>query len=1055
MNEKRVYLEQSYKDNWQNFLDSLYHRSTASSWDVCIITASNEDQARAYRLQIEHRLQANLLPDNTRYLVLPDPDGKRVGSGGATLNALLRSYLMLKDEKEGNYFENNRILIIHSGGDSKRIPQYSAFGKLFSRVPRELPDGRPSTLFDEFLISLSGIPSRMKEGVLVVSGDVLLLFDNNQLDFGRQGVVGVTSKVAAKVGSNHGVYVENSANGKVKKFLHKASVSKLIENQAVDESGNVNLDTGIVWFDASVANVLLNLVYDDNKHVMQNRVAEFINEEVRLNFYGDFLFPLTEDATLDQYLMEKGESDHPSKLIEIRKVLWDKLNNIPLYVQTISPSEFIHFGTSIEFSDLLTTKVSNYNGIEWQKCILGYSETKCNATLVNTCIAKGIDNTNGRILIEDSYLLAEGIIGDGSVISNVISAKQIRLLDNIVLHQLPIAEVDDDINYVTRIYGILDNPKDDISSGTYCNIPWMSWLGLSEDISAQDIWYDVPNDKRTLWNAKLFPVCANRDESLELTFWLQNPINADRKTVRRWLIAKRVSFEDCISLTDRIQILKEQALIEEVVRVKTFLRFIKEEKEFEVCAKILGSDPKFIVKLLPKVLKEIEKCDEPLIRMRGYRVVAEIVRLLPSNFILEDDQVAITLESIPDHLRAEGTWSLLEDKAFSDLSNSIQFYQTSTPASNNVNDFKYQYVKVNAAARADFAGGWSDTPPFSIEKGGTVLNCSIDLFGKLPIEVTARVINEPKLILCSDDLNVKKDVLTTDYVLDYADPSDPLALHKTALIITGLIPRIPNCSITNIFNAKNMGVELTTKVNIPKGSGLGTSSILAGAMIKCIHALLGNNLSNYQLFDQVLIMEQMLTTGGGWQDQVGGLTGGIKLIRSKPGLPQLPKCFRVNLSATAKEKLDEQFIIVYTGQRRLAKRILRDIMGAYILRDKNVVSSLYCIQDIAVSMRDALIQGDLELVGQLMTRHWRINKSMDPGSTNAFIDLIFNVCRPYIYGGKLCGAGGGGFMELIAKDKESVGRLNNVLQEEFPSSNVRIWPSRIVDKSLIIETTPF
>lgn len=62
-------------------------------------------------------------------------------------------------------FLNKRILIIHSGGDSKRIPQYSAFGKLFSKVPRKLPDGRYFTLFDEFLISLSGLPSRMKEGL--------------------------------------------------------------------------------------------------------------------------------------------------------------------------------------------------------------------------------------------------------------------------------------------------------------------------------------------------------------------------------------------------------------------------------------------------------------------------------------------------------------------------------------------------------------------------------------------------------------------------------------------------------------------------------------------------------------------------------------------------------------------------------------------------------------------------------------------------------------------------------------------------------------------------
>lgn len=77
--------------------------------------------------------------------------------------------------------------MIHSGGDSKRVPQYSACGKIFSPVPRELPDGRTSTLFDEFMISMAGVAGRLKEGMLVLSGDVLLLFNPLQIDFTFQG----------------------------------------------------------------------------------------------------------------------------------------------------------------------------------------------------------------------------------------------------------------------------------------------------------------------------------------------------------------------------------------------------------------------------------------------------------------------------------------------------------------------------------------------------------------------------------------------------------------------------------------------------------------------------------------------------------------------------------------------------------------------------------------------------------------------------------------------------------------------------------------------------
>lgn len=138
----------------------------------------------------------------------------------------------------------------------------------------------------------------MKDRVVVVSGDVLLLFDSNQLDFGRQGVIGVTCKVPVDVGSRHGVFVEDPNNGRVRRFLHKASEARLIANGAVDELGNVNLDTGIVWFDPDVAKTLVDLVYDADYQTMSVKVQRFINEEVRLNFYGDFLYPLTEDAAL-------------------------------------------------------------------------------------------------------------------------------------------------------------------------------------------------------------------------------------------------------------------------------------------------------------------------------------------------------------------------------------------------------------------------------------------------------------------------------------------------------------------------------------------------------------------------------------------------------------------------------------------------------------------------------------------------------------------------------------------------------------------------------------
>lgn len=169
-----LFLSQAYKDWWDDYNRSLKLRNFPK-WDYVILTASNEQQAEGFRKQIEER--RDFLPKETTFVAIPDRDGKRVGSGGATLEVL--KYLHEQEES----FDGLRILVIHSGGDSKRVPQYSSLGKLFSPVPHVLPNGRNSTLFDEFMICMSSVPSRIREGMVLLSGDVLLLFNPLQIDY--------------------------------------------------------------------------------------------------------------------------------------------------------------------------------------------------------------------------------------------------------------------------------------------------------------------------------------------------------------------------------------------------------------------------------------------------------------------------------------------------------------------------------------------------------------------------------------------------------------------------------------------------------------------------------------------------------------------------------------------------------------------------------------------------------------------------------------------------------------------------------------------------------
>ena len=343
---KNLFLQQSYLDSWEDYVRSL-RKTSFIKWDYIILTASNEEQAASYRQQLQYRLDRKLLPDSTKYAVLPDPDGKRVGSGGATFNVL--RYIAEQEASVSlNPFHNKRILVIHSGGDSKRVPQYSACGKLFAPVPRELPNGQASTLFDEFIIGMSGVPGRIQEGMLVVSGDVLLLFNPLQIDFQFRGAMAISIKEPVETGKNHGVFLSDG-KGYVDLFLHKQSEEHLKRLGAVNEQGNVDLDTGAIALDAHMLNALYSLLCTDHT-IDKRKYQAFVNERARLSFYGDFLYPLAKSATLEQYCREAAEGTICQELLDCRRQLWDVLQGFSLKLLCLSPAEFIHFGTTRELA---------------------------------------------------------------------------------------------------------------------------------------------------------------------------------------------------------------------------------------------------------------------------------------------------------------------------------------------------------------------------------------------------------------------------------------------------------------------------------------------------------------------------------------------------------------------------------------------------------------------------------------------------------------------------------------------------------------------------------
>jgi fucokinase len=357
---------------------------------------------------------------------------------------------------------------------------------------------------------------------------------------------------------------------------------------------------------------------------------------------------------------------------------------------------------------------------------------------------------------------------------------------------------------------------------------------------------------------------------------------------------------------------------------------------------------------------------------------------------------------------------------------------------------------VEAAARIDFGGGWTDTPPYSIERGGTVLNAAVTLKGQYPIVVEGAWLDEPRLVLESRDIGRTLEVRRVGEVFGYADPSDPFALLKAALVLRGIVPADgdPGMPVAELRRGRP-GLRLSTQTNIPRGSGLGTSSIMGGAVLACLGRMVGVDLTQVQLFDEVLVLEQMLTTGGGWQDQVGGLVGGTKLITTAPGLPQEIQVEPLTLAPQVEAELAGRLMLVYTGQQRLAKDLLQAVMGRWMGRDPEMVWILGEIGRLAREMRDALTAGDLDAFGELLGEHWSLNKRMDPGCTNPFIDALFEAMRPYVCGGKLAGAGGGGYATMVARDEQAARDLTRGLAERYPGALVAVWPCQVPRLGLV------
>jgi fucokinase len=254
--------------------------------------------------------------------------------------------------------------------------------------------------------------------------------------------------------------------------------------------------------------------------------------------------------------------------------------------------------------------------------------------------------------------------------------------------------------------------------------------------------------------------------------------------------------------------------------------------------------------------------------------------------------------------------------------------------------------------------------------------------------------------------------------------------------------------LDTVLEGMGGGLELRMSVDLPMGSGLGTSSILAATTLRALAEMLGVVLSEQQLSDFVMDLEQRMTTGGGWQDQAGAIYPGAKLVASGPGLRQRLRVQPVDWDPSRREEFESLLVLFYTGIRRIAKGLLQQVVGSYLARETATVQVLHSIKTLAGEMAYAMREGEWDYLGQLLDRHWALNQVLDPNTTNAPINALLALVRPYIRGAKLAGAGGGGFLMMLARSPEAASELRAALAEHSRGAGGAVYGWKIAGEGL-------
>jgi galactokinase/mevalonate kinase-like predicted kinase len=351
-----------------------------------------------------------------------------------------------------------------------------------------------------------------------------------------------------------------------------------------------------------------------------------------------------------------------------------------------------------------------------------------------------------------------------------------------------------------------------------------------------------------------------------------------------------------------------------------------------------------------------------------------------------------------------------------------------------------QIVWARSPARIDLAGGWSDTPPYCLEHGGSVFNMAVNLNGQPPIQVFVRFLREPELVIRSIDLGLKEELKTYEDVGCWRGLDSGFSIARAAFALAGFHPDFNGgqfASLKDQLNAFGGGLEVSLLAALPKGSGMGTSSILAGTLLGGLSDFCSLGWDCIEIARRVSALEQMLGSGGGWQDQYGGLLRGAKLIETRPGLSQDAVVRWTPGDFFDDAVQDGRMLLYYTGITRVAHNVLGEIVRNLFLNHAGVLERIAAIAENGHRGFAAVQRYDWGGFVEVIQRSWALNQELDSGTNPPEVQAVLRKIEGEYAALKLAGAGGGGYMLILAENRAASQRIRQSLSDSPPGPRAR------------------